>query len=129
MIDPLSLAQRTAAGDLDAEACAWLAEGFAAWLAGAALADALRLDAPTRLRARNRALRQAADLLDVPGRTPWKAAAELRKSIRRYEAHIVPLLTRDPRHTLGPVDSCLQRAAASGYRLPKTQRQLYYLLS
>ena len=128
MVDPLELAQRTARGHLDQEACTWLSEGFARWLAGDDLAHSLDLGTFTRLRSRNRALRAAANLLDPDG-APWHQAGLLAAAIRRFETRIQPLIRRDPNHQVGPADACLQRAFASGHRIPRTQRALFDLLA
>lgn len=129
MSDPLERAQSVARGDLDPATRAWLAEGFARWLAGDDdLQQALGADTFARLRARNKALRAAADVLDQDSST-WARAGMLAAAIRRYESRIAPLLIRDPHHPLGPTDRHLQRAFASGHRVPRTQRALFDVLS
>ena len=121
--DVLELAQRAASGNLDPEVQAWLVSGMRRHLAGAGLENALGLSRAGRVRARNRALQQAAALLDN-GAGPWRVALMLEAAIRRHETRIQPLLTRNPTRSLSPLDAALQRAFATGVRVPRTARNL-----
>jgi hypothetical protein len=60
---PTLLARRAAAGQFDDEVLAWLQAGFRRFLDGGAIEFALKLDRPSRVRQRNAALRQLAEVL------------------------------------------------------------------
>lgn len=126
-LDPVELAQRAAAGDLAPEVVVWICTGLARHLAGEPLERALQLDRASRLRARNQALQEAAELL-APGAAPWPAAGRLVAAVRHYRNRIAPLLERDPARGLSPLDAVLHRAFKSGHRVPTTQNNLYLLL-
>lgn len=121
-VDPLTLAQRAAAGDLDPEAVQWLAAGFRRFLgAGDSLELALGLRDSARMQARNQHLTAAAALIDAGrGVEPFPLAGELALAVKRFKG----------RGTSGDkaVDQCLQAAAATGARPICTQRALYDLL-
>lgn len=80
----VELARRAAAGDLAPDVVDWLGRGFARHLAGDDLAQSLCLDRCSRVRARDRALRDAAAILNTNDYTPWQLAGILAKAIKRF---------------------------------------------
>ncbi|OOG27671.1 hypothetical protein B1C78_03200 [Thioalkalivibrio denitrificans] len=101
--------------------------------------DALRvlLDAVWRLEVhpddaaalRDRALLEAASLLDPGGElTPWQLAGRMARAIDHFLMVVARRLRRDPYAELSPLDETLQRAFASGCRVPQSQRRLYDFL-
>lgn len=91
--------------------------------------DAARLDRVARIKARNEALRDAADELgsDTPG--AWALAGLLETAIVRFESRTWPRLKAGLPCTLAPSERALYRAWLSGAHVPRTQRRLYDLLS
>ncbi|HRQ59635.1 MAG TPA: hypothetical protein PLN31_19635 [Azoarcus taiwanensis] len=126
-LDPLTLARRAAEGQHDAAVRAWVSEACRRILAGDPPDQAFRLTSGDRLRMRNAALLDAARLLDT-GET-WATAGRVATAIHRFEARILPTLQRNPEHPLDEIDQALQRAFATGCRIPGTQRRLYDLFS
>ncbi|MDI3512875.1 MAG: hypothetical protein PWP40_104 [Rhodocyclaceae bacterium] len=121
------LARRAAAGDTSPEVSRWWCEAMRRHLDGDDLDQALRLDRASRLRERNRALKDAAALLAADD-GPWRCACRLEAAIRRHEARIAPLLARDPATTLAPIDEALRRAFDTRQRVPTTARNLFDLI-
>ncbi|PTD96394.1 hypothetical protein [Pseudothauera lacus] len=121
------LVRRAAAGDFSPEVAAWLAEGMRKHLAGDDLQHSLGLDRASRVRERNKALQEAAELL-AGDDDPWRCAGRLEAAVKRFEARILPLLLRDPQLPISPVDKALRRAFDSGLRVPGTARNLYELI-
>lgn len=128
----IALASRAARGQLDAETAAWLAVGFARWLAGDApnLEVALRLTGGARIAERNGLLLAAARLLaaDAPG--DWELAGRLAARVRRFEDRLLPALSREvlDEQNLDAVDQLLldaSRAAA----LIRSRRRLLDLVA
>lgn len=91
--------------------------------------DAPRLDRCARIKARNEALLDAAELMgsDRPG--AWVLAERLECAIERFQTRIWPRLIAGERCPLAPSDEALYRAFLAGIHVPKTQRRLYDLLS
>lgn len=122
---PVQLAHRVAAGDVDQRALDWLREGLARHLAGEPLDVALRLDRASRLRARNQALRLAADALG-DCRSAWDRAVRLAQAVRRFEARVLPRLK--PGDELPPLDAALLDAHRAGVGLPRVPKAFVAIL-
>ena len=87
-------------------------------------------DRPARVRARNRALREAGEILAIDSPCAWVLAQRLEAAIARFSARTWPLLRAGAhRGDLPPVEAALYRAFLTGERVPTTQRRLYDLLS
>ena len=125
--DPIALARRGAAGDLAPEVFVWISTGLARHLAGEPLDRALRLDRASRVRHRNRALRDAAALLDDGG-SRWALAARLEKAVKRFESRIWPRIRNELAPDLGDIDEALRRAFAADAGMLRCQRAIYELL-
>ena len=91
--------------------------------------EAARLERVARIKARNEALRDAADELGYPG--AWAAAGRLEAAIARFESRLWPRLRAGlvACNDLAPHEQALYRAWLSGAHVPRTQRRLYDLLS
>lgn len=133
MTEPAALLQRLIeSGHADDEAGAWLAEGFARWLAdGGDLLAALGLP-PNADRARRRMrdawLIEAADLL--PG-TTWQKARKLCDEARRFERRQWPAwraASFPPAHA-SPLHGLLFLALKAGAPLPGTPQAYLHLLN
>lgn len=122
---PVQLAHDVAAGRADAAALDWLREGLARHLAGEPLDVALRLDRASRMRARNHALRRAADALG-DCRSTWDRALRLAQAVRRFEARVLPRLK--PGAELPPLDQALLDAHRAGVGLPRAPKALVAIL-
>jgi hypothetical protein len=120
------LARRAASGDRAPEVLAWLAAGLRRHLDGDDLEHSLGLDRASRLRERNRALKEAADHLAAD--TPWRTACRLAAAIRRYEARIRPHIERRHSTPLAPAEEAIRRAFDTGQRVPSTARNLFELI-
>lgn len=123
------LASKAAHGDLNEVVVAWLVQAMAAHIQGEKIETALGLDRSSRLRERNSALREAANILRGDDlQYTWATAGRLAKSIKRFESRIQPVLRFKPFHELSPVDAAIARAFLCGVPLPKTQRKLWDFL-
>ncbi|MDO9438554.1 hypothetical protein [Hydrogenophaga sp.] len=108
---------RGAVGDLITEALqAHLFDGIA-------LEQALGLDRCSRLRARNQALTQAAEVLGAGSPSAWETARRLADAVSRFETRVWPRCRRNP-EGLGPVDTALRVAFLSGERVPTSPKRL-----
>ncbi len=85
-------------------------------------------DRPARIRARNRALLDAADLLAIDRPGTWPLAQRLEAAIERFRGRVWPMLRVGLHRELSPVESALYRAFLTGERVPGTARHLYALL-
>lgn len=130
--DPVSLALRLAdGGDLDADGLDWLQTGLRRWLAGEtdSLEVALRLAGGSRIAARNRALRNAAEVLaDGRALSAWALAGLLSEAIKRFESRVLPRLRADPAAPLTGLDTQLLAAHRAGAVWMRSRRRLYDLL-
>ena len=87
-------------------------------------------DRPARVRARNRAVREAGQILAIDSPCAWVLAQRLEAAIARFSTRTWPLLRAGAhRGDLPPVEAALYRAFLTGERVPTTQRRLYDLLS
>lgn len=136
MLDPLdclaATIEATAKGaPLPPEAAAWLRSGLTRYTrTGDALEICLSLGSFARMKARDRALLEAADALD-PDREldTWKRAEMLRKAVVRFEDRVMPRLLNGAARELTPSEEALQRAFAAGApRMVRSRRRLYDLL-
>lgn len=124
---PVQLARLVAAGIVDEQVCAWLADGFARHAAGEPLEHALRLDRANRIRQRDAALLRAAQAISARSIT-WSTAVALEEAVRRFRCRVAPFLDEDRECELGPLDRALLDAHRTGERIPATARQLWTLL-
>lgn len=123
---PVEFARRLAAGEADAQALAWLREGFARYARNdVPLEVALRLDRASRIRQRDAALLRAAQALGDQAST-WATAIAMEGAVRRFRDRVLPFLA-DCRE-LGELDAALRDAFAAGERVPASRRQLWALL-
>ena len=116
---------------LPPEAAAWLRCGLRRYLhQGEALETALRLGTYARMKARDRALLQAADALDPDhGLDTWRRAAMLHKAISRFESRVLPRLLAGADRALTPSEEALQKAFNAGApRMVRSRRRLYEML-
>lgn len=90
---------------------------------GADLAQALGLDRPSRIRARNQALAEAAAVLAPGAASSWVIACRLAEAVERFSSRLWPRCSRFP-EGLGPVDTALRIAHLSGERVPTTAKRL-----
>lgn len=130
-MDAFALASHIAAGgDLSPAALAWLRDGFRRFTQGdAPLEVALQLTGGNKIAARNRALLQAADLLDDGvGLPPWKLSKLLRAAILRFESVMVARERRGDSLVLSPIDAAIADARNSGAKMLRSRRRLYDLL-
>lgn len=135
--EALELAQRIAFdhgslrdGDLQS-VVRWLQPGLRRYLQGEApLEVALRLTGAARIAARNRALIEAARVLDGGrGLSAWDLAKTLSASIRRFESVHLPRLRAGLEIEPTPLNLALARAFDSGARPLGSRRRLYDLLA
>lgn len=126
----IELSQQAARGDFTAEVLEWIAGAMRRHQAGEDLDVALGLDRVSRIRERDRALRDAAALLAGADRSvgPWRCARLLEGAIRRFETRIRPLMLRQPGMTLSPLDDAIRRAFDTGQSVPTTTRNLYEIV-
>ena len=116
---------------LPPQARAWLRSGLALYLhRGEALESALRLTVASRLIARNRALIDAAAVLDPDGQFgAWELASRLRDAIFYYEQRVAPRLRAGADRELSKQEECIAAAfLAKAPRMLRSQRALYDLL-
>lgn len=87
-----------------------------------------RLERAARIKARDAALREAAQALggDSPG--AWVLAGRLADAIERFEYRMWPRLVAGVDLELSPSETAIYRAFLAGDRVPKTARWLYELL-
>lgn len=91
--------------------------------------DCAGTDRTARVRARNRALLEAAEALALDNPCTWILAQRLERAIQRFSTRVWPLLRAGAhRGELSPADAALYRAFLTGARVPRTQRRLYDLL-
>ena len=94
-----------------------------------AVAAALGLSLPQRIRVRNDALMQAARVLSTDGCTNWKAAERLAQAVRRFERALLPALQAGQDLPLSPHESALWVAyQVRRTRMLRSPRKLYQLL-
>ena len=121
---PFTLALRIACGDPVTQA-----EARSVLAAGVDCEDTARLDRFQRRKARDEALRDAADELGGEGLGAWALAELLEAAVLRFESRVWPRLRAGLECTLSPSDEALYRAYLSGQHIPRTQRRLYDLLA
>lgn len=121
----VELSLRAAAGRIDYQVLAWIAEGFGRFQRGESLEHAFGLDRARRVRARDAALVRAAGELS-PAPSTWALAVRLAAAVRRFEVRVAPRLA--PGDELPPLDDALRVAFASRVGVPATARALYDLL-
>jgi hypothetical protein len=131
--DAIELAEQIAYGDGDGisqVALNWLRAGFVRYLRGeTSLEVALRLTGMARKANRNRALIQAASILDNGrNQSPWELAGNLSDAIARFDTVIRPRLNRGAEIELSPVDAAIEKAYRSGARMTRNRRHLLRLL-
>lgn len=90
--------------------------------------EAAGLGRAARTRARDEALRDAAEILSADECGPWIAVGRLVASIQRFKSLILPRLRPGIMVELCPVDTVLHRAWLTGRRLPESESYLYELL-
>ena len=107
----------------------WLRDAMARHLAGESLAAALGLDRAALVRARDRALAEAADLVCPGGASAWDRAVSLEYAIRRFEGSLWPRIQSGQNFQAvhAPSDEALIRAFRC-WRVPKTARHLWDIL-
>jgi hypothetical protein len=123
----MQLARRAASGDASPDVLEWIATSMRRHFDGDDVAVSLGLDRVSLIRERNRALNDAAALLD-DGTGAWNTALLLERAIRYHQARVIPLLERDPNKAIGPIDGALRRAFQTGQRVPTTARNLYNVI-
>ena len=131
MTDPLHLAEQLAEGQLQAEHIRWLTHGFRAYLHGESLERALKLTKSDCVRARNRALLLADEILTGGSvqLTPWQRAGRLHDAQIYFLRRVLPGLKQSALERLSPLNQALETAARSGARQILSQRRLHKLLS
>ena len=87
-----------------------------------------RLERVSRVKARDSALKEAADILGGDGLGAWIVAGRVADAIDRFEVRLWPRLKAGIGCDLSPSDVAIYRAFLTGGRVPKTQRMLYDLL-
>ncbi|MBK9019630.1 MAG: hypothetical protein IPL72_06370 [Sulfuritalea sp.] len=133
-MDAVALAHEIAlAGDgeaLPGEATAWLRAGLRRWLRGEAdLAIALQLNGGAMAASRNRALIDAAAILDDgKGLSAWRLANLLERAQARFEAGALVKINNGMNVPLTPLNECLLRAWRSGMRPLRSARRIYDVL-
>ena len=113
----VELARRVASGDRSNDVISWMARGFDRHLAGEDLDISLGLDRASRLRERNRALQDAARILDSGDGNTWKLAGRLSAAIVRFERRFLPCFEARGVPVSSPLDKALLRAFEA--RLPE----------
>lgn len=89
----------------------------------------LGLDRASRVRARDAALRKAADLVSPKSKSPWIQAGALEAAIKRFSCTLWPRIKAGVDvGPLGPSDAELGLAFRACGKVPKTQRHLYNML-
>lgn len=124
----LDVLLRAAAGDrvvLPPElACRLLACGT-----DAELAASLGLGLHQRIRVRNEALADAAQILSADGCSTWQAAQRLAQAVRRFERALLPALRAGAGLDLAPHEAALWRAyMVRGAKPLRNPGKLYQLL-
>lgn len=123
---------RHAAVQHDPEVAAWLDAALQAWRNGEDLDCALGLAGTQAVRARNAAIRRAADLLDREGAlSAWARAGRVEAAVRHYEAVVWPR-RGSPRATDSPLKLAMHEwltlEGAEGVRPVRVQRALYNIV-
>lgn len=134
-LDPLALAAEISrlepGAQLSAAHVEWISSGLRRFLRGdGTLEDCLFLNGAARVRARNRALLKAAEILDDGrGIRPNPLAGMLERAISRFE-NLYPPHRREQKHVDGmtPLNLAIYQAFTSGARALKSQRKLHDLL-
>ncbi|UCV00317.1 hypothetical protein [Acidovorax radicis] len=105
-------------------ACRLLACGTDAELAGS-----LGLGLHQRIRVRNEALVDAAQVLSADGCSTWQAAQRLAQAVRRFERALLPALRAGAELDLAPHEAALWRAyMVRGAKPLRNPGKLYQLL-
>lgn len=93
-------------------------------------ADAARLERVARIKARNAALREAADELGTDSTSAWCLAQRVEAAILRFESVAWPRLRAGlvACNELEPHQKALYRAWLTGAHVPRTARRLYDIL-
>ena len=124
----VELAERAAVGDMTPAVVAWVTAGLRRHFSGDDLDKALGLDNASRLRERNRALRDAATILNSGDDTAWQIAGKLALAIKRFERLHTSRAGCSTITTASPLNVALRRAFDTKQRLPRTRRKLYDFL-
>lgn len=91
--------------------------------------EARRLDRHARRKIRDQLILEAATVLGVDVKDPWKSAERLEIAVERFETRVWPRLKAGiSTGQLSPVDSALYRAFLTGERIVSTQRKIYDFL-
>lgn len=115
------LARRAALGDFAPEVLAWLREGLQRHVDHGTPVDiALRLDRASRVRARDDALRAAADLLTLHGDTKCTVSVRLAAAVAYQE--------RKRGNPSTPLETALAAAFSAGVGVPSTDRGLHRII-
>lgn len=121
MYSPADFARSAALGDFRPEVTTWLTEGFRRHLIhGLPVEAALQLDRASRIRARDKALRTAAELLAMGETNAWPVAERLARAIARFD--------RQRGEPSTELEHTLATAFKTGQRIPRTARHLYELI-
>lgn len=91
--------------------------------------ESQRLERMARIKARDRAMIDAALVLGADDPCTWILAGRLADAIDRFESRLWPRLRAGLDCELSPADAAIHRAFLAGERVPKTQRRLYDLLT
>ena len=91
---------------------------------GADLLQALGLDRTSRIRARNAALTQAAEVLAPGAGSSWETARRLAAAVVRFRSRVWDHCQRNP-DGLGPVDRALRIAFLTGEKVPCSVKRLH----
>lgn len=119
---PPELERRVALGQFDADVRAWLQDGFKRRVVGGLPLDmALRLDRASRKRARDDALRRAADMLRLGNAGPWVVAGRLLQAVKRHHR------MRDAPATM--LEIAVGEACTAGVRVPDSQQGLFDIIT
>lgn len=129
MADAFDMAAALAVGvEPDRATLAWLIRGFRRHHAGEDLTAALGLTLADRNRRRDRALREAAELLRTPEASDWDIAGLLEERLRRFQTGKLALCRRGLNGPLDEIDSLLFVACESGTRVCGSRKHLHRLL-
>ncbi|WP_231378036.1 hypothetical protein [Thioalkalivibrio sp. ALE12] len=121
-------ALETESGEMPPEAARWLRTGLRRYLDGDALENALHLTGTDLLRVRNRALKQAAMILDPDSElSAWDRAGRLARDLKRFEASTWPRVRHTDGTDLAPYRRALFDVLRSGAPPARSQRRIYDL--
>lgn len=124
MASPLEITLQVAAGHTIAPE-----QALAALLARTTDPEATRRrERNAAVRARDSALREAAQCLAPDAPAAWTLAQRLAQAIERFRARTWPRIEAGMDVALSPAEDALLQAFLTGANIPNTQRRLYELL-